>query len=88
MIAHEEDRLIDRLEKIIDNRLAARPINFCPEHNVLAYKVDQVLDILRSWGTLIRRVLAGVIIAAIIAGLGFAIRTEINANTSHVEITK
>ena len=35
MSPHEEDRLIDKLTTVIDERLATRPIRFCAEHEAL-----------------------------------------------------
>lgn len=35
MSPHEEDRLIEKLTTVIDERLATRPIRFCAEHEAL-----------------------------------------------------
>jgi hypothetical protein len=50
---------------------------FCKEHQVLTYKVDEILGILHGWGALVRRVLAGLLIALILSAIGFVVTVEI-----------
>jgi hypothetical protein len=52
-------------------------MGFCEEHQLLTYKVDEILGILHGWGALVRRIVAGLVIALILSAIGFVITVEI-----------
>lgn len=65
--------------------VATKECEHCEDHKVLTYQVAEILEILRSWGSLGRRILAGLVIALIIGAVGFVIGVEIHMSQAAAE---